>query len=501
MKTAKNYKFWFATGSQDLYGDECLQKVAEHSKIIVNELNKSGILPYEVVWKPTLITNEVICKTFNDANADEECAGVITWMHTFSPAKSWILGLQEYRKPLLHLHTQFNEEIPYDTIDMDFMNENQSAHGDREYGHIVSRMGIVRKVVVGHWAAKEVQEKIASWMRTAVGVMESSHIRVMRIADNMRNVAVTEGDKVEAQIRFGWEIDAYPVNEIAEAVQAVGKGDVDALVEEYYSKYQILLEGRDPKEVKKHVAVQAQIEIGFERFLEEKNYQAIVTHFGDLGALQQLPGLAIQRLMEKGYGFGGEGDWKTAAMVRLMKIMTTGKKDAKGTSFMEDYTYNLVPGKEGILEAHMLEVCPTIADGPISIKVNPLSMGDREDPARLVFTSKTGPAIATSLIDLGDRFRLIINDVDCKKTEKEMPKLPVATAFWTPQPDLATGAEAWILAGGAHHTAFSYDITAEQMGDWAEAMGIEAVYIDKDTQIRNFKNELKWNSMYYKLNK
>ena len=501
MKTAKNYKFWFATGSQDLYGDECLQKVAEHSKIIVNELNKSGILPYEVVWKPTLITNEVIRKTFNDANADEECAGVITWMHTFSPAKSWILGLQEYRKPLLHLHTQFNEEIPYDTIDMDFMNENQSAHGDREYGHIVSRMGIVRKVIVGHWAAKEVKEKIASWMRTAVGVMESSHIRVMRIADNMRNVAVTEGDKVEAQIRFGWEIDAYPVNEIAEAVQAVGKGDVDTLVEEYYSKYQILLEGRDPEEFKKHVAVQAQIEIGFERFLEEKNYQAIVTHFGDLGALQQLPGLAIQRLMEKGYGFGGEGDWKTAAMVRLMKIMTTGKKDAKGTSFMEDYTYNLVPGKEGILEAHMLEVCPTIADGPISIKVNPLSMGDREDPARLVFTSKTGPAIATSLIDLGDRFRLIINDVDCKKTEKEMPKLPVATAFWTPQPDLATGAEAWILAGGAHHTAFSYDITAEQMGDCAEAMGIEAVYIDKDTQIRNFKNELKWNSMYYKLNK
>ena len=501
MKTTKNYRFWFATGSQDLYGDECLQKVAEHSQIIVNELNKSGILPYEVVWKPTLITNEVIRKTFNEANADEECAGVITWMHTFSPAKSWILGLQEYRKPLLHLHTQFNEEIPYDTIDMDFMNENQSAHGDREFGHIVSRMGMVRKVVVGHWATKEVQEKIASWMRTAVGVMESSHIRVMRIADNMRNVAVTEGDKVEAQIKFGWEVDAYPVNEIAEAVQAVGKGDVDALVEEYYSKYQILLEGRNPEEFKKHVAVQAQIEIGFERFLEEKNYQAIVTHFGDLGALQQLPGLAIQRLMEKGYGFGGEGDWKTAAMVRLMKIMTAGKKDAKGTSFMEDYTYNLIPGKEGVLEAHMLEVCPTSADGRISIKVNPLSMGDREDPARLVFTSKTGPAIATSLVDLGNRFRLIINDVDCKKTEKEMPKLPVATAFWTPQPDLATGAEAWILAGGAHHTAFSYDITAEQMGDWAEAMGIEAVYIDKDTKIRQFKSELKWNSMYYMLNR
>ena len=498
MKAMKNYKFWFATGSQDLYGDECLKKVAEHSRIIVEELNKSGVLPYEVVLKPTLITNEVIRKTFNEANADENCAGVITWMHTFSPAKSWILGLQEYRKPLLHLHTQFNQEIPYDTIDMDFMNENQSAHGDREYGHIVSRMGIERKVIVGHWADRKVQEKLASWMRTAVGIMESSHIRVMRIADNMRNVAVTEGDKVEAQIKFGWEVDAYPVNEIAEAVQAVGKSDVDALVEEYYSKYDILLEGRNPEEFRRHVAVQAQIEIGFERFLEEKNYQAIVTHFGDLGSLQQLPGLAIQRLMEKGYGFGGEGDWKTAAMVRLMKIMTAGMPNAKGTSFMEDYTYNLVPGKEGILQAHMLEVCPTVSEGPIAIKVNPLTMGNREDPARLVFTSKTGPAIATSLIDLGNRFRLIINEVDCKKVEKPMPKLPVATAFWTPKPDLATGAEAWILAGGAHHTAFSYDLTAEQMGDWAAAMGIEAVYIDADTRIREFKNELRWNSMYYR---
>ena len=336
MKTQKNYKFWFATGSQDLYGDECLKKVAEHSRIIVEKLNESGILPYEVVWKPTMITNEVIRRTFNEANADEECAGVITWMHTFSPAKSWILGLQEYRKPLLHLHTQFNEEIPYDTIDMDFMNENQSAHGDREFGHIVTRMGIERKIIVGHWNDSRVQERIASWMRTAVGIMESSHIRVMRIADNMRNVAVTEGDKVEAQIKFGWEIDAYPVNEIAEAVNAVSRADTDVLVEEYYDKYRIITEGRDEKEFRKHVAVQAQIELGFERFLEEKNYQAIVTHFGDLGCLQQLPGLAIQRLMEKGYGFGAEGDWKTAAMVRLMKIMTQNVPGAKGTSFMED---------------------------------------------------------------------------------------------------------------------------------------------------------------------
>ena len=498
MKLQKNYKFWFCTGSQDLYGDECLAHVAAHSKEIVAALNASGVLPYEVVWKPTLITNELIRKTFNEANIDEECAGVITWMHTFSPAKSWILGLQELRKPLLHLHTQYNIEIPYDTIDMDFMNENQAAHGDREYGHIVTRMRIPRKVVVGHWSEKEVQEKIAAWQRTAIGIIESSHIRVMRVADNMRNVAVTEGDKVEAQLKFGWEVDAYPVNEIAESVAAVSESDTNELVDEYYDKYEILLEGRDPAEFKRHVAVQAQIELGFERFLEEKNYQAIVTHFGDLGALKQLPGLAIQRLMEKGYGFGAEGDWKVAAMVRLMKLMTAGMKDAKGTSMLEDYTYNLVPGKEGILEAHMLEICPSIADGPISIKCQPLSMGDREDPARLVFTSKEGHGIATSLIDLGNRFRLIINDVDCKKTEKPMPKLPTATNFWLPQPDLRTGAEAWILAGGAHHTAFTYDLTYEQMGDWAEAMGIEAVYIDKDTKIRDFKRDLALGEIVYR---
>ena len=350
-----------------------------------------------------------------------------------------------------------------------------------------------------HFAANlVVVDKIASWMRTAVGIVESSHIRVMRVADNMRNVAVTEGDKVEAQIKFGWEVDAYPVNEIAESVAAVSQSDTNALVDEYYDKYEILLEGRDPEEFKKHVAVQAQIELGFERFLQEKNYQAIVTHFGDLGALKQLPGLAIQRLMEKGYGFGAEGDWKVAAMVRLMKVMTAGMKDAKGTSMLEDYTYNLVKGKEGILEAHMLEICPSIADGPISIKCQPLSMGDREDPARLVFTSKEGHGIATSLIDLGNRFRLIINDVECKKTEKPMPKLPTATNFWTPEPDIYTGAEAWILAGGAHHTAFTYDLTAEQMGDWAAAMGIEAVYIDKDTRIRDFKRDLMLGEVFYR---
>ena len=498
MLLQKDYKFWFCTGSQNLYGEECLQHVAEHSAIIVDRLNQSGILPFEVVLKPTLITNEVIRRTFNEANTDENCAGVIVWCHTFSPAKSWILGLQEYRKPLLHLHTQFNQEIPYDTIDMDFMNENQAAHGDREWGHMVTRMGIERKVVVGHWSDERVQKKIASWMRTAIGIIESSHVRVMRVADNMRNVAVTEGDKVEAQLKFGWEVDAYPVNEIAQSVEAVSASDVNALVDEYYEKYDILLEGRDPAEFRRHVAVQAQIELGFERFLQEKNYQAIVTHFGDLGSLKQLPGLAIQRLEEKGYGFGAEGDWKVAAMVRIMKLMTAGMKDAKGTSMLEDYTYNLVPGKEGILQAHMLEICPSIADGPISIKCQPLTMGDREDPARLVFTAKKGRGIATSLVDLGNRFRLIINDVDCKKTEKPMPKLPVATNFWTPKPSLEVGAEAWIYAGGAHHTAFTYDLTAEQMGDWAAAMGIEAVFIDENTTIRQLRNEMRWNSVYYR---
>lgn len=494
----KKYQFWFATGSQDLYGEECLRVVAEHSAKIVEGLNRSGLLPYEIVLKPTLIDNVSIRKTFNEANADENCAGVITWMHTFSPAKSWILGLQEYRKPLLHLHTQFNEEIPYDSIDMDFMNTNQSAHGDREFGHIVSRMGIERKVIVGHWANAEVQKRIASWMFTAIGIMESSHIRVLRVGDNMRNVAVTEGDKVEAHIKFGWEIDAYNITDIAEYVKSVSDSDVKALVDEYYDTYDILLEGRDADEFRKHVAVQAAIEIGFEKFLTEKNYHAIVTNFEMLAGLNQLPGLAIQRLMQKGYGFGGEGDWKTAAMVRLMKVMTAGVKDAKGTSFMEDYTYNLVQGKQGILQAHMLEVCPSIANVKPAIKVSPLTMGKREDPARLVFTSKPGKGVATSLIDLGNRFRLLINEVECLTQDTPMPKLPVASAFWRPEPNLEVGAEAWILAGGAHHTAFSYDLTAEQMGDWAAAMGIEAVYIDKDTNIRSFKNELKWNSIYYR---
>ncbi len=498
MLQTKNYKFWFCTGSQDLYGDECLRHVAEHSAKIVEAFNASGKLPYEVVLKPTLISQASIRETLNAANADDECAGVITWMHTFSPAKMWILGLKEFRKPLCHLHTQFNEEIPYDTIDMDFMNENQSAHGDREYGHIVTRMGIARRIIVGHWASEDVQNKLASWMITAIGVTESSHIRVARFGDNMNNVAVTEGDKVEAQIKFGWEIDHYCVNDLVEYVDAVSAADVKALTDEYYSKYKVILDGRDEAEFRKHVEVQAQQEIGLRNFLEEKNYQAVVTHFGMLGGLKQLPGLAIQRLMADGYGFGAEGDWKVAAMVRLMKIMGSKVKNPKGASLMEDYTYNLVPGKEGILQAHMLEVCPSVADGDVSMRVCPLSMGNREDPARLIFTAKEGPAIATSLVDLGTRFRLIINEVECKKVEKPMPNLPVGTAYWTPKPDFATGCEAWILAGGAHHTAFSYDVTTDQMVDWAEAMGIETAIIDESTNIRDFKNTLRLNEAYYR---
>lgn len=496
MIQTKKYQFWFATGSQDLYGEETLVQVVEHSRVIVEELNKSGNLPFEVVLKPTLIDSASIRRCFNEANADELCAGVITWMHTFSPAKMWILGLQEYRKPLLHLHTQFNRDIPYDSIDMDFMNLNQSAHGDREFGHIVSRMGTGRKVIVGHWSDVKVQQRIGSFMRTAVGVMESSHIRVLRVGDNMRDVAVTEGDKVEAEVKFGWEIDAYNITDVAEYVKSAPKGDVDALLQEYYDSYDLILDGRDPEDFKAHVREQAAIEVGFRKFVEEHDYHAVVTSFQMLSGLNQLPGLAMQRMMADGYGFGAEGDWKTAAMVRLMKIMSAGLTN--GTSFMEDYTYHFEPGREAILQSHMLEVCPSIAEGKPAIRVMPLSMGNREDPARLVFTTKPGRGVACSLVDLGTRFRLIINDVETLKQDKAMPNLPVASALWRPEPNLMTGAEAWILAGGAHHTAFSLDLTAEQMGDWGAMMGIECVFIDKDTTIRNFKNELRWNEIAFR---
>ena len=488
------YKFYFAAGSQDLYGNECLDHVREHAEAMVKALNASGNLPFELVFRPTLLTSEGIFRFFSEANDDDECAGTIVWMHTFSPAKAWIKGLMAARKPILHLHTQFNEALPFSSIDMDFMNENQSAHGDREFGFMMTRLGIPREVVVGHWSHKDVQDRIAGWMQTAIGVIASGKVRVCRLADNMRDVADTEGDKVETAIKFGWTVDAWPVNEVVKYVDAVSAKEIGNLTDEYYSEYKILLEGRDEKEFRRHVEVQAGIEIGFERFLSERGYNAVVTHFGDLGGLKQLPGLAIQHLMEKGYGFGAEGDWKTAALVRVMKEMTGNK----GTSFFEDYTYHLVPGSEAVLEAHMLEVCPTVADGDISIKVCPLSMGSREDPARLVYTCRTGKAIAVSMVDMGGRLRLIINDVECLPVPEEMPKLPVATAYWKPMPDLIRGAEAWILAGGGHHTSFSYNLSSHQMKAWAEAMGIEALVIDSSLDIDDFKDKMRWNEIYYR---
>ena len=488
------YKFYFAAGSQDLYGNECLDHVKAHAEAIVRALNESGVLPFELVFKPTLLTSDGIFRFFSEANDDDECAGTIVWMHTFSPAKAWIKGLMAARKPILHLHTQFNEALPFSSIDMDFMNENQSAHGDREFGFMMTRLGIPREVVVGHWSHKDVQNRIAGWMQTAIGIIASGKVRVCRLADNMRDVADTEGDKVETAIKFGWTVDAWPVNEAVKYVDAVTPGEISTLTDEYYSKYSILLEGRNEKEFRRHVEVQAGIEIGFERFLSERGYNAVVTHFGDLGGLKQLPGLAIQRLMEKGYGFGAEGDWKTAALVRVMKEMTGNK----GTSFFEDYTYHLLPGSEAVLEAHMLEVCPTVADGGISIKVCPLSMGNKEDPARLVYTCRTGKAIAVSMVDMGGRLRLIINDVECLPVPEEMPKLPVATAYWKPMPDLIRGAEAWILAGGGHHTSFSYNLTSHQMKTWAEAMGIEALVIDSSLDIDDFKDKMRWNEIYYR---
>ena len=508
IKAFENYEIWFVTGAQLLYGGETVKIVDGHSKDMVDGLNNSGIIPVKVVYKGTANSSAEVEAIMKASNNDDKCVGIITWMHTFSPAKMWIKGLQALKKPLLHFHTQYNAELPWKDIDMDFMNLNQSAHGDIEFGHICTRMRVPRKVVVGYWKSEEAQKQIATWARVAVGVADAHNVRCLMFGMNMNNVAVTDGDRVEFEQRLGYHVDYYPVSSLMEYFKKVTDEEADALVEEYKKEYTIKIDESGEEVYWEKVKNAAKAEIALRRVLKDEGAIAFTTNFDDLGdanaddpnfcGFDQIPGLASQRLMAEGYGFGAEGDWKVAAMVRLMKIMTEGKKDAKGTSMLEDYTYNLVKGKEGILEAHMLEICPTIADGPISIKCQPLSMGDREDPARLVFTSKEGPGIATSLIDLGNRFRLIIQDVDCKKVEKPMPKLPVATNFWTPQPDFYTGTEAWILAGGAHHTAFTYDLTAEQMGDWANAMGIEAVYIDKNTNIRDFKKDLMLGSVYYR---
>ncbi|MDQ0338623.1 L-arabinose isomerase [Caldalkalibacillus uzonensis] len=495
MLESKPYEFWFVTGSQHLYGPEALEEVEAHSRLIVEGLNQDPQIPFKLVFKPVLTTPDAIHRLCVEANADETCAGLITWMHTFSPAKMWIAGLNELKKPLLHLHTQFNRDIPWDNIDMDFMNLNQAAHGDREYGFIGARMGMARKVVVGYWEDAQVRSRLGAWMRTAVAFTEGRHLKVARFGDNMREVAVTEGDKVEAQVQFGWSVNGYGVGDLVARIKDVSAAEVNQLLDEYETLYDIVPEGQREGSVREAIREQARIELGLKAFLEEGNFQAFTTTFEDLHGLKQLPGLAVQRLMAAGYGFGAEGDWKTAALVRIMKIIGAGE----GTSFMEDYTYHLEPGHELVLGAHMLEVCPTIAGHRPRLEVHPLSIGGKEDPARLVFDGREGPAVNASLIDLGHRFRLVINEVDAVNPGKAMPKLPVARILWKPHPSFHESAEAWILAGGAHHTCFSFAVTTEQLVDWAEMAGIEYVIIDKQTQPLKLRHELRLNDMAWRL--
>jgi len=493
MLHVKPYVFWFITGSQHLYGAETLEKVEEHAQKIVEGLNRDITIPFQILCKPVLTTPDAIRKLCNEANAAENCAGIITWMHTFSPAKMWIAGLSELHKPLLHLHTQFNRDIPWDHIDMDFMNLNQSAHGDREYGFVGARLGIARKVIAGYWKDPEVRRRIGRWMRVAVAFSESRQLKVARFGDNMREVAVTEGNKVQAQIQFGWSVNGYGVGDLVEHVNNITDAEVNQLLDEYLETYEVAPEICEQSRLWASVREQARMELGIKSFLREGQFTAFTTTFEDLHGLQQLPGLAVQRLMAEGYGFGAEGDWKTAALVRIMKVMANGE----GTSFMEDYTYHLEPGNELILGAHMLEVCPTISDARPKIEVHPLSIGGKEDPARLVFDGKSGSAVNATLIDLGHRFRLIVNEVEAVKPERKTPKLPVAKVLWKPQPSLQDSAVAWILAGGAHHTCFSYAITSEQLTDWAEMAGIECVLIDRDTSPAKLQNQLRWNEMYW----
>lgn len=495
MLNMKAYEFWFVTGSQHLYGSETLEEVARHSRIIAEKLDASAAISGKVVFKPVVKTPDEIRGLIAEANNDPNCAGLITWMHTFSPAKMWIAGLSILQKPLLHLHTQFNRDIPWDTIDMDFMNLNQAAHGDREYGFINTRMGVARKVVNGYWEHAATQERIGAWMRTAVAVIESRCLKVARFGDNMRQVAVTEGDKVEAQIKFGWSVNGYGVGDLVERVNAVSEEAVDALFAKYAERYELPEEAQTPGAYQDSIKYQARIELGMRSFLEEGGFTAFTTTFEDLHGLKQLPGLAVQRLMEDGYGFGGEGDWKTSALVRLMKIMAGNV----GTSFMEDYTYHMDEENEMVLGSHMLEVCPTIASTRPRLEVHPLGIGGKADPARMVFDSREGAALNATLVDLGNRFRMIVNVVDAVKQDHAMPKLPVARVLWKTQPSLQVATEAWIYAGGAHHTGFSYVVTAEQLADFADMTGIECVIIDKDTNLRAFRNELLWNDVAFKL--
>ena len=488
---------WFVTGSQTLYGDETLRQVAEDSKNIAQGLDVSERIPLNVVWKPTVKSSEEIYNLCLEANADKKCVGVVAWMHTFSPAKMWIGGLKILQKPLCHLHTQFNREIPWNEIDMDFMNLNQSAHGDREFGHIVSRMKVGVKVVVGYWEDEDVQRKLAVWMRVANAWDDARDMKVARFGDNMNNVAVTDGDKVEAEIRMGYHVDYYPIGDLVAYVDRVSEDEIKALLDAYDKEYELAPNAKEGGKDRVSVVEAARVEAGMRKFFARRNIKAFTTNFDALHGMHQLPGLASQRFMAEGIGFGGEGDWKTAALLRTMKVMAQGLKG--GTSFMEDYTYNLIPGNMSALQAHMLEVCPSIADGKPRLEVHPLGIGGKADPARLVFNTPTGDGIAATVVDTGCRFRMIVNEVKVIEP-KPLPKLPVARALWVPQPDLQTSAQAWILAGGTHHTSFSMALTPEYMEDYAEIAGMELLEIGKDTRIREFKNELRWNDVYYRLN-
>jgi L-arabinose isomerase len=499
MIDLNQYEVWFLTGSQHLYGPETLEQVADHSRVIAAALNESAQIPVRVVFKPIVKTPDEIYNVALDANSEKKCIGVIAWMHTFSPAKMWIAGLRTLQKPLLHLHTQFNSELPWGEIDMDFMNLNQAAHGDREFGFIGSRMRIERKVVVGHWQEEEVQASIGAWARAASAWADAQGARFARFGDNMRDVAVTEGDKVNAQLRLGYSVYGYGVGDLVKLVNEASDADVAKLVQLYEDEYNLAPALRDGGAQRQSLIEGARIELGMRAFLEAGNFKGFTTTFEDLHGLVQLPGLAPQRLMADGYGFAGEGDWKTAALVRAMKVMAAGLP--KGTSFMEDYTYHFHPNGNKVLGSHMLEICPTISNAKPSLEIHPLGIGGKADPVRLVFNSKTGPAINASIVEMGNRLRMIVNNVDVVEPEAELPKLPVARALWTPEPNLKVAAASWIYAGGAHHTGFSFDLTAEHMEDFATIAGMEYLLIDNQTTVSNFKKELRWNDLYYHLAK
>ena len=499
MFDLKKLEVWFVTGSQGLYGPQVLEQVAQHSQEIAGALSQASSIPVTVVFKPVLTNPDAIHRLCLEANSTPNCVGLITWMHTFSPAKMWIAGLTALKKPLAHLHTQYNRDIPWGEIDMNFMNLNQAAHGDREYGFIVSRLRLNRKVVVGHWQDPEVQASLGAWARAACGWHDWQGARVARFGDNMREVAVTEGDKVEAQIRFGYDVYGYGVGDLVQEVQQVSDAEIDRLVAEYEATYSMTPDLKVGGSRHASVREAARIEIGLGNFLKAGDFKAFTSSFEELHGLAQLPGLAVQRLMAAGYGFGGEGDWKTSALVRAMKVMGAGLSG--GTTFMEDYTYHLDPAGNKVLGAHMLEICESIADGKPSLQVHPLGIGGKADPARLVFTARPGPALNASIMDMGNRFRMLVNVVDVVPAEQALPKLPVARALWIPQPDLKVAAAAWIYAGGAHHASYSQTVTPEMLSDFAEIAGLEYLLIDKDTKVDEFKKELRWNEMYYMLAK